>query len=123
MLDVFERVQKCLMAFLTCWMKSVMFERFALTFNMLYNILIDFLMFLMGFSNVLIDFSNFANVRCRFNCLVLAINLTCCCQFNTNCQTCCMTCCITCYMTCLNCLLRALTDIEKLFSLIFNFFF
>ena len=66
-----------------------MFERFALTFNMLYNILFDFLRFLMGFLNVLVDFSNFANVRCRFYCLVLAIRLMCCCEFNTNRQTCC----------------------------------
>ena len=44
MLYVFEHVQKCLMVFLTCWITFVMFERFALTFNMLYNILIDFRM-------------------------------------------------------------------------------
>ena len=84
MLDVFEHVQKCLMVFLTCWITIAMCERFALTFNMLYNILINFLMFLMGFSNVLMDLSNFANVRCRFLGLVLAIRLMCCCEFNTN---------------------------------------
>ena len=80
MLDVFEHVQKSLMVFQTCWITFVMFERFPLTFDMLYNILIDFLTFLMGFSNVLMDFSNFANMRCRFYCLVLAIRLMCCCQ-------------------------------------------
>ena len=45
MLDVVEHVQECLMVFLTCYITFVMFERFALAFNMLYNILIDFLMF------------------------------------------------------------------------------
>ena len=100
MLYVFEHVQKCFVVFLKCWITFVMFERFALTFNMLYDILIDF-------SNVLMDFSNFANVRCRFYCLVLAARLMFCCEFNTNRRTGCMTCCITCYMTCLNGLLRA----------------
>ena len=60
--NIFEHAQKCLIVFLTGWMTFVIFERFAQTFNMLYNILIDFLMLLMGFSNVLMGLSNFGNV-------------------------------------------------------------
>ena len=70
----------------------------------------------MSFSNVLMGISNFANEQCRFYCLVFAICLMGCCEFNANRQTCCMTCCITCYITCLNGLLRALhtDEIESL---------
>ena len=57
----------------------------------------------MSFSNVLMFFSsNFVNVQCRFYCLVLAIRLMRCWQFNTNRQTCCMTRCMTRCMTCYN---------------------
>ena len=58
MLDVFERVQKCWIVFLTCWMKFTIFKWIAQTFNMLNNILFAFRIFKC-------DVSKFSGFECQ----------------------------------------------------------